>query len=474
MNKFIGRNLELRKLNDLFKKSAASLVICKGRRRIGKSRLIQEFGKSADQFIQIQGLAPAPGVQAERQLANFSEQLSTQTNLPTLTLQNWTEAFSLLANQVQSKKTVLLLDEISWMADGSPDFPGKLKITWDTLFKTNPKLVIVLCGSVSSWLESNILKNADFVGRITLTLNLTPLNLSDCNYFWGKNRNRISSSEKFKVLAVTGGIPRYLEEIDPTQTAEQNIKKLCFDESGMLFSEFENIFDSIFLRRAPTYKKIVKALAEKKLGMQEICKAIKVQPSGTITKYLEDLESSGFVRQEVIWKFRGKSTRNSKYTLKDNYLRFYLKYVLPQKTRIKHGLFTLKALENLPNWETISGFQFENLVLNNLEEITKELNISPDSIINAAPFIQTKTSKQDGCQIDLLYELKQETLYLCEIKFRKKIQKEVIDEVKEKIKRLKRPKHYSMRPVLIYAGELDEAITNEGFFDSCINMGTIL
>jgi len=135
------------------------------------------------------------------------------------------------------------------------DFPGKLKIAWDTRFKKNDHLVLVLCGSASSWIDKNILKDTDFVGRISLEINLEELPLADCNKFWQK-KNLISSMEKLKLLSVTGGVPKYLEEINIKENAEENIKKMCFDKGGILVKEFEKIFNDIFNKRAKIYKKI--------------------------------------------------------------------------------------------------------------------------------------------------------------------------------------------------------------------------
>ena len=110
----------------------------------------------------------------------------------------------------------MLLDQISWMAIGDPDFAGHFNTAWDNLFSRHPRLIVVLCGSVSSWIQKNIRNSTGFVGRCSWQFRLQPLPLSACNEFWkGKT---VNAAEKLKVLCVTGGVPRYLEEIDPAQT----------------------------------------------------------------------------------------------------------------------------------------------------------------------------------------------------------------------------------------------------------------
>lgn len=111
-----------------------------------------------------------------------------------------------------------------------PNFLGNLKTAWDIYFKKNPKLVLILCGS--AWIEKNILSSSGFLGRISYTLTLEELSLPECKEFWNKYDNRISAYEKFKILSVIGGVPRYLEEVIATKTAEENINNLCFKKGG--------------------------------------------------------------------------------------------------------------------------------------------------------------------------------------------------------------------------------------------------
>ncbi len=361
------------------------------------------------------------------------------------------------------------------MASGCADFSGQLKIVWDTQFKKNKKLRLVLCGSVSSWIEENILNSTDFMGRVSLVITLPELPLMYCNLFWGKRSERISTKEKLKILSITGGVPRYLEEINPLESAEKNIVDLCFTQSGLLFNEFDTIFHDIFNKRATIYKKITMSLVNGPRNFSEICHELRIDPNGVITKYLSDLESSGFVRKEYAWQLSsGKITSKSgRYRLSDNYVRFYLKYISTHAEKIKRGIFKLKSIEELPQVESIMGLQFENLILNNLPLLIDILKIAPSSIVQAGPYFQKANSRQKACQIDLLIQTKN-TLYVCEVKFRNKIGQEAIDEVKQKIENLKTNKKHSIRPILIYAGELAEVVNDADYFDEIVDLGRFL
>ncbi|MBI3534266.1 MAG: AAA family ATPase [Deltaproteobacteria bacterium] len=470
----LGREKEIALLQQQWTLPGSHLLVCTGRRRIGKSRLIQEFASNfAEDFFEFQGLAPRKGLTKNDQIRHFSEQLSTKTGLPPLQYRNWSEAFSVLSRQIQkNKKTVIFFDEISWMSGVDPDFPGKLKVAWDTIWQKYPKLMIVLCGSVTSWIEKNIFKDADFMGRISLRIRLKELPISECAKFWSDKLHQVSAFEILKVLALTGGVPRYLEEIKPSFSADANIARMIFTPSGPLFDEYQRVFFDIFDRRALIYKKIVKTITEKKLSFKDICQKLNKQKNGVISEYLSDLENSGFIARDTTFNFDGRATKTSRYRIADNYLRFYLKYITPNELRIKKGMFELSSLEKLSQWDAIMGYQFENTMLNNLELIIESLKIKKHQIITAAPYFQKKNSKNKGtCQIDLLIHTESNALYLCEFKFRRKIGSEMISEMMRKVEVLKYPVTFSIRPVLIYEGELTKEVLDSDYFYQCIRVG---
>lgn len=198
---FIGRQHELKRLSALIKKGTASFVVIKGRRRIGKSRLVYEFSKHFDNYYKFEGLAPEKDVTSMHQLEEFSRQISRQFKTAKARYDDWSDALWSVGERIQSSRTLLFFDELSWMGDKDPTFLGKIKNFWDTQLSKNNQLIFIVCSSASAWIEKNLLSSMGFVGRVSLTLTLEELPLSDCNWFWPKN---ISSYEKLKILAVTG------------------------------------------------------------------------------------------------------------------------------------------------------------------------------------------------------------------------------------------------------------------------------
>lgn len=476
LDKFVGREKELGLLNGLLKKDSASFVAVKGRRRIGKSRLIREFGENC-RFISLSGVAPVKGITPTKQRKAFAEQLAQKLHIPEPKSDNWTNLFAVLSNQLSEGRVILLLDEISWLAHRDSSFQVKLKNAWDDGFKNNPELILVVCSSISSWIEDNIINSTAFVGRLSLTLHLQPLSLTECSEFWGTQKKHVSAHEKFKVLAVTGGIPRYLEEIDPSQSAEANIKRLCFMKEGVLFGEFKHIFHDLFGSRSATYSAIVEALIKHPSAtLDDIYEFLKVEKQGVISSYLSDLEHAGFIRRSYTWNFKtGITGKRRCFSISDNYLRFYLKYIAPNMIKIEKGDYDDVAVESLPAWNSIMGLQFENLVINNRKALLNVLRISPSSIINDGPYIQFANQAQEGCQVDYLIEDKFRTLIVIEVKFSiAPVQLAVVDEVKQKLEKLRGLENVSYRPVLIHVNGVDDSVVNSGFFAQIVNFSEFL
>ncbi|MEI6243263.1 MAG: ATP-binding protein [Chlamydiota bacterium] len=473
-SKFIGRETEMSRLKGLLKKNSASLIVVRGRRRIGKSRLLVEFGKEMKSFF-FTGTPPNRKTTAQLQRDEFARQLS-RVELPGINPDDWGNIFWHLSKHTQQGRVLIVFDEISWMGSKDSEFLGKLKNAWDMYFSKNPHLILILCGSISSWIEENILSSTGFVGRITIDLILEELPLNVCNAFWHPKEKRISSYEKFKLLSITGGVPLYLEQIRPDLPAEQNIRDLCFTRGGLLVREFEEIFSDLFSRSTARHKEIVSCLADGPKDLMQICKELKKSQGGTYSKHLGDLVKAGFIQRDFAWHLRsGKESSLSRYRLSDNYLRFYLKYIAPNLAKIDRGVFSSLMLANLPAWDSVMGLQFENLVSHNRKILWNMIGVPPEEIVMDGPFFQNSTVRQSGCQIDYMIQTRFNNLYVCEVKFSKNpIGPKVIKDLEEKTNRLKVPRRFSIRPVLIHVNGVEDSVLDGGFFDKVIDFGQLL
>jgi len=478
---FVGREKELESLRLLMDKRTASLVACRGRRRIGKSTLIEEFARrNKCRLIVIDGLLPREGMTNQVQLDNFIEKLSAQTGVDDTRVSSWYEAFVRLDQAlVWEDWTVVLLDEVSWMGRYDADFPARLKSGWDTLLKRHDRLIVVVCGSVSTWIKKNILENSGFAGRFSKDIVVRELPLSQCKVFWGDAASRLAPSEILDVLSVTGGVPRYLEEVNPRLSANENIKRMCFARDGVLFGDFKAIFSQVFGEESVLKQKVLRSLVDGPRTCIEIAEALGVGRGGALSETLETLVDAGFVTKDAGYNPETwKKARTVKYRLSDNYTRFYLRYVLPHETEILSDTYLFNTLESLPGWEAILGLQFENLVVNNFRELVKPLHLEGVPVLSAVPY-ERRAGKgrnkgdRKGLQIDLLVQTRK-SAYVVEVKRKKTIGESIESEVMEKVARLPHPHGISIRTALVYEGELAPVVRGNGYFDAIISAADLL
>ena len=473
---FVGRSEEMTRLDGLWDKSVPSLVTIRGRRRIGKSTLVMEFARrSKARFLKMEGVQPATGVDNDTQLAAFCRQLGRQIRGDRSKAANWFDAFSRLESALRGRgRTVVLLDEISWMGKYDVGFAGELKQAWDNWFSKHPQTIVFLCGSVSAWIDRNIVKSKAFVGRPSMNLTLRELPMDVCTAFWGRNAPRVASREIIDVLSVTGGVPEYLENINPSLSADENIRNLCYRPGALLVDEFEDIFNDALDANLALKRKMLQSLVDTPLDGHEIATALGIEYNGHISNNLAELETAGFVSREAGENpLTGKRAKSFRYRVSDNYTRFYLKYIEPNLEAIRRDAYKFISLEQLPGWESILGLQFENLVLNNLGILLQKIGLGRSLVTSAAQYRQNATKRLKGCQIDLLLQTRK-SAYAVEIKRRRYLGEEIVQEVERKLSALKVARTVSIRPVLVYDGELSKRIPADGYFSFIVSADSLL
>lgn len=206
--------------------------------------------------------------------------------------------------------------------------------------------------------------------------------------------------------------------------------------------------------------------------MAELADKVGLSNGGDFADLLDNLVESGFLARDRGWNIaKQREQRLGYYRVSDNYVRFYLKYIEPYKARI-----LINQYSSLPRaWLSTMGLQFENLVCNNGPLLFQILDLSPEEIVWAAPYVQTSKSTCERCQIDYLIQTKHHVLYLCEVKFSEHaIPFAVINEVAAKVKRLKIPRGFSVRCVLIHVNGVSERLAQDEFFSNIIDFGEFL
>ena len=475
---FYGREDILDDMMALWGKRVSSLITCRGRRRIGKSTLVAEFArKSSARFIRIEGLKPKRGFTNDDELNNFMTFLSLQTDSVKEACDNWAQAFKALDAQIgDSERTVVLLDEISWMGHYDTHFPDILKIAWDTMLKRHNRLILVLCGSVSSWIKDNSIDNSAYLGRRSGDFVVGELPLKDCVKFWGSAAGNLATRDIIDVLAVTGGVPRYLEEINPALSANENIRRMCFVRKSPLREDFDDMFFDVIAAQPSFTGHVLRCLVDGPLTSTEVAARLALPKGGNVSAALDRLVEAGLVsRDHGRNPETGRPVHERRYRLMDNYTRFYLKYIEPVKNIIDDGSYAFTSLEQLKGMDAVLGLAFENLVVNHYRELLPRLGLSRALIESAAPFVKRGRAGKNGggCQVDLLIQAAQ-SCCVVEIKRRREISDDVVDEMKKKLNSLSLPKDLSVRTALVYDGGISASVEASGYFNAIVNIRELL
>ena len=407
----IGRKQPIADLKRAYASGRPELIALVGRRRIGKTFLVRQvYGSRID--YELTGLQNG-GLKA--QLLNFK--LAMNSYFPDHQfgdeVDNWLVAFNELAKALQSKQTerrVVFLDEVPWLGTPRSGFITALGFFWNSwAHKLNA--VVVICGSAAAWMIRKVINDRGGLhNRVTRLLYLYPFTLAETEAFCRSRRIQLDRYQLLQLYFVMGGVPMYLDQLQPGRSAVQNIDRVCFAETGYLRYEFDRLFTSLF-KNYEQHVAIVRALASRHYGLTrgELIIASKLSNGGGVTKALDELEKSGFITEYGGYRKRAKDRL---YRLTDSYCHFYLTYLEPLG---KGRTTAFTQLSSLPRWSSWSGYAFENVCLTHIPAIRKALGISGIST-SIASFYTAATKMHAGAQIDLVIDRADRSISLCEIK----------------------------------------------------------
>jgi len=427
MSKLIGRKQEIKILKNALTSNHSELIAIYGRRRVGKTFLINKIYEK-NIFFSFSGLNNAT---LTLQLQNFNILLSKKgENIKQA--KNWLEAFYQLQEYIEKlkskKKKVIFIDEFPWLDSRKSFFLTAFDNFWNNFASRRDDLVIVICGSAASYMIKNIIKSKGGLhNRITEKIHLKPFNLHETELLLKSNKVTLSRYDILQLYMVMGGIPHYLERISPGESVPTIVDKLCFVKDGFLRTEFDNIFFSLF-ENASNHIAIIKTLSTVKRGISRpgIIEKSNLKSGGTITKTLYELAESGFI--ESYMPIYG--VKNRLFRLSDEYTIFYLKFI--KNSKIDSGNIW-QNIFNQNSYKIWSGFSFETVCMKHIKQLKKGLGISGIQA-NTGSWIE-RNNKQ-GAQIDLLIDRADNVINLCEIKFYNsefKISKSYADALSSKV-----------------------------------------
>lgn len=405
----IGREKERKILENALISSQSELIVVYGRRRIGKTFLIRETYKNqlAFEFV---GMYKAS---TREQLKLFQQTLSNLSKVKLKAPTNWLEAFQQLKNYCDTlkgnKKKVLFIDEFPWLDNNKSSFLKAFDNFWNSYATKRNDLVVVICGSAAAYMINKIIRNKGGLhNRLTEKIRIEPFNLSETESLLKKNHVKLTRYDILQLYMVMGGIPHYLQKIQPDESAVQAIDRLCFEKDGFLKNEFKDVFASLF-GQVENHETIIRCLANVRKGLSRnaLLKFTKLPSGGNLTRTLNELEESGFIEQYAPYK----GNKNALYRLKDEYCNFYIKYI--EKTKpAKNGVWN--KLQNQPSFNSWAGFTFETICIKHIEQIKESLKIGG---IYSTIGTWIEKNNENGAQIDLLIDRDDNVINLCEMKF---------------------------------------------------------
>ena len=413
----IGREREVKELNRLFDSNRAELVAVYGRRRVGKTYLVDETFSGRITFRHA-GLSPgdenAKGL-LRAQLNHFYNSLELFGMEPAEKPKNWLDAFLLLEKFLQKNdngtRQLVFLDELPWLDTPRSGFIRAFEGFWNNWGCHRKNLMVIVCGSANSWiLDFLINSHGGLYNRVTYEIKLLPFKLRECEDYYKTNHIQLSRYDIAQSYMIIGGIPYYMGYFSSGMSLAQNVDNLFFTKNAKLQNEFDRLFDSIFIN-PDAVKRIVKLLFTRNAGFtrKEIIEKLGTSDDGRLTRNLNALIASDSVIKYVPF---GLSKREEHYKLIDPFCQFYLRFV-HGKDKFNDHFWQQNALsQSVVTWR---GYAFENVCFNHIEQIKRALGVA--GVVSSNSAWSKRNDDKEGTQIDLLIKRNDNVLNMCEVKY---------------------------------------------------------
>ena len=474
----VGRETEVKELNRLYDRNRAELIAVYGRRRVGKTYLIDETFAGRFTFRHA-GLSPEEddsGPLLDQQLLHFYNSLRRQGMKEGCVPENWLNAFYLLEDFLEERddgtRQLVFLDELPWMDTPKSGFLKAFEGFWNNWGCHRKNLMVIVCGSANSWIMDKMINDhGGLYNRVTYEIKLLPFTLSECEEYYQENDIRFSRYDITQGYMIFGGIPYYMGYMNGELSLAQNIDDMFFRKNARLSQEFDRLFSSVFVN-PEAEKKIVFLLGKRNAGYtrKEIAEKLRISDGGGLTRYLNALIASDFVIRYVPFGF---SKREEHYKLTDPFCLFYLHF-LGNGKNLQNNYWQ----QNITSQEVVSwrGLAFENVCFSHVEEIKKALGVSGVASQNSA--WSKRYDDESGMQIDLLIARNDNVINMCEIKYYSgdfRVSGDYYKTILERQQRLYEmvPKKTSVRSTLVttfglakneYSGAFTNVITLDDLF----------
>ncbi|MBE6550737.1 MAG: ATP-binding protein [Ruminococcaceae bacterium] len=402
---FIGRERELSALGKLYNSGKFEFAVIYGRRRVGKTALINEFigDKKAVYFMGVES-------NAKQNLENFSKSImelsgTTKGGLSFLSFQSALEYVFALS---EKERIILAIDEYPYVARSSKSLSSTLQLLIDK-HKDTSKLMLILCGSSMSYMEDNVLAyKAPLYGRRTAQIKLSPFDFEEtCRYF-----KDLSDEDKALIYGIAGGTPQYLLQMDDKLSIEDNIKNTYLNPVSFLYEEPVNLLKQE-VREPAIYTAVITAVATGSSRMSEISGKVG-EDTSVCTNYLKNLIDLGIIKKET--PYGEKASRRSVYSIEDNMFRFWYRFVPENTSIIARGAADLAYRRIEPQLSEYMGKVFEDICTQYLWKLLLSEK-SPVQFTSLGRWWGTDPKTKSQTEIDIMGEQDKNTALFAECKW---------------------------------------------------------
>lgn len=426
----IGRQEQEQELLDLLQSEESQFCAVYGRRRVGKTYLVKQTFNDQFAFVH-SGLSNAT---KEEQLSEFRESLRSAGMKKCKLPRTWFEAFHFLEQHLSSlsqEKKIVFIDELPWMDTPKSRFVSALEHFWNGWANMRNDIVLIVCGSATSWIISNIVRNhGGLHNRLTKQIYLKPFSLAECEQYVQVRALPMTRKDILETYMIFGGVPFYWGLLKAKLSWAQNIDNLFFSENAPLWDEFNALYASLFRSPQP-YIDIVTILGTKKAGMtfEELTQTLDINLGGKLSAKLEELEQCSFIRS---YYSIGKQKKDKRYQLIDNFTLFYFKFMANHSISNRANWLSIIGS---PSYRAWSGLAFERVCMLHEKQLLSALGIAGISSSLYSWTYRPSDAQERGVQIDLLIDRSDNVIDLCEMKFSQepyRLTKDYDDELRRK------------------------------------------
>ena len=402
---FIGREREVAALDRLYESNKFEFAVIYGRRRVGKTALINHFidNKEAIYFMGVESNEKQNLENFSKSIIEYSSGIEAETSF--LSFQAALEYVFKLA---EKKRFILAIDEYPYVARSSKSLASTLQLLIDK-YKDTSKLMLILCGSSMSYMEDEVLAyKSPLYGRRTAQMKIFPFSFDEaCRYL--KN---YSDEDKALAYGIVGGTPQYLLQMDDRLSIEDNIKNTYLNPISFLYEEPTNLLKQE-VREPAIYTAIITAIAVGASRMSDISNKVG-EDSNICANYLKSLINLGIVKKET--PYGEKTSRKSIYSIEDNMFRFWYRFVPNNKSVIMRGAADIVYRRIEPQLSEYMGAVFEEICKQYLWKLLLDGN-SPVEFSELGRWWGNDPIEKKQTEIDIMGEQDKQTALFGECKW---------------------------------------------------------